>query len=56
VSHWPFILASYVLTIGGMGGLAIMSWLRMRRAEDQAGALRKPLALEANGEGVASQG
>lgn len=39
MSHWPYIIASYVLTIGGMAGLALVSWLRMFRAEKQSEAL-----------------
>ena len=39
MSHWPYIIASYVLTIGGMAGLALWSWLRMRSAEKQAESL-----------------
>ena len=66
MSHWPYIIAAYVLTVGGMAGLALVSWLRMRRAERQAGALSKPIAssevekristaLDTNGAKVAQQ-
>ena len=41
MSHWPYIIAAYVLTIGGMGGLALTSWLRMRKAEADAEAVRR---------------
>lgn len=41
MTHWPYIIAAYALTIGGMAGLALVSWLRMRRAEAQAEALRR---------------
>ena len=41
MSHWPYIIASYVLTIGGMAGLALVSWLRMRKAETDAEAIRR---------------
>lgn len=41
MSHWPYIIATYVLTIAGMGGLALVSWLRMRRAEADAEAFRR---------------
>ena len=44
MSHWPFIIASYVLTGGGMAGLALASWLRMRKAEAQAAAVSRPFA------------
>lgn len=33
LDHWPFILASYVLGIGGTLLLVGQSWLAMRRAE-----------------------
>ncbi|MFD1611587.1 heme exporter protein CcmD [Sphingomonas tabacisoli] len=41
MSHWPYIIASYALTIGGMAGLALASWLRMRKAERDAEAVRR---------------
>jgi hypothetical protein len=41
MSHWPYIFASYALTIGGMGGLALLSWLRMCRAEADAEAIAR---------------
>ena len=63
MSHWPFIIAAYVLTGGGMAGLALVSWLRMRKAEAQAETLSKPFAssvvekristsLDTNGDGL----
>lgn len=36
---WPFILAAYALTVLGTFGLALWSWLAMRRAEADAQAL-----------------
>ena len=33
LDHWPFILASYVLAIGGTLLLVAQSWLAMKRAE-----------------------
>ena len=36
MSHWPFILASYALTLLGTFGLAGWSWAAMRRAEREA--------------------
>lgn len=36
MSHWPFILASYALTLVGAFGLAGWSWAAMRRAEAEA--------------------
>jgi hypothetical protein len=41
MSHWPYIAAAYALTIGGMGGLVLVSWLRMRKAEADAEAVRR---------------
>ena len=41
MNHWPYILASYALTIGGMAGLALLSWVRMRKAEADAEAIRR---------------
>lgn len=41
MSHWPYIVAAYVLTLGGMGALVLASWLRMRRAETDAEAARR---------------
>ncbi|HEX8192935.1 MAG TPA: heme exporter protein CcmD [Allosphingosinicella sp.] len=36
MSHWPFIIASYALTIVGTLGLLGWSWSAMRRAERDA--------------------
>jgi hypothetical protein len=36
---WPFILAAYARTVIGTLGLALWSWLAMRRAEADAQAL-----------------
>jgi hypothetical protein len=33
MNHWPFILAAYAVTGVGTLGLALQSWLAMRRAE-----------------------
>jgi hypothetical protein len=41
MSHWPYIIAAYVLTIGGMAALVLASWLRMRKAELAAEAVRR---------------
>lgn len=35
LDHWPFILASYALGIGGTLLLVGQSWLAMRRAEQR---------------------
>lgn len=34
---WPFVVAAYAVTLGGTGVLALVSWLRMRRAERPRG-------------------
>jgi heme exporter protein CcmD len=41
MSHWPYIVASYALTLGGMAGLVAFSWWRMRNAEAEAEAVRR---------------
>jgi hypothetical protein len=35
LDHWPFVLASYALGIGGTLLLVGWSWLAMRRAESR---------------------
>ena len=45
MNHWHFIIAAYALTILGTVGMALWSWLAMRRAE--AGAERLGRAREA---------
>jgi hypothetical protein len=40
MNHWPFILAAYAVTVIGVGGLSLLSWLAMRRAERAVDALR----------------
>jgi hypothetical protein len=39
MSHWPFILAAYGVTILGTLGLTFWSWSAMRRAEKDAEAV-----------------
>jgi hypothetical protein len=39
MNHWPFIVAAYVIAIGGTAGLAWWSFATMRRAEATANAL-----------------
>jgi hypothetical protein len=39
VNAWPFIIASYVVGIGGTAALAAWSWAAMRRAEGDAAQL-----------------
>jgi hypothetical protein len=36
MSHWPFVLAAYAITLGLTGLLLLLSWRWMRRAEAQA--------------------
>jgi hypothetical protein len=52
MSHWPYIIASYVLTGGGMAGLALVSWLRMRSAEKQVNAFSQTRSSRAQSRGV----
>ena len=40
MNHWPFILASYALALGGTLTLVVHSFLAMHRAEAQADALK----------------
>lgn len=40
MNHWPFIIAAYAVTAVGVGGLSLLSWRTMRRAEAAAEALR----------------
>ena len=39
MNAWPFIIASYVVGIGGTAALALWSWTAMRRAESDADQL-----------------
>ena len=36
MSHWPFIIGAYALTLLGTIGLIVWSWASMRRAEREA--------------------
>ena len=36
MNPWPFVIAAYVVTLAGGGGLALISWQAMRRAERQS--------------------
>jgi len=43
MSHWPFIIAAYAVTLLGTAGLTLWSWAAMRRAEAEAeGLSRRP--------------
>lgn len=35
LNHWHFVIASYLIGVGGTALLAGWSWLAMRRAEDR---------------------
>ncbi|MDQ4088089.1 MAG: heme exporter protein CcmD [Pseudomonadota bacterium] len=39
MSHWPFILGAYALTIVGVAAVTLWSWAAMRRAENEAAKL-----------------
>ena len=41
MSHWPFIIAAYGLTLLATLGVTVWSWSAMRRAEADAEALRR---------------
>lgn len=41
MSHWPFIIAAYGLTLLATLGVTFWSWWAMRRAEADAEALRR---------------
>lgn len=41
MSHWPFIMGAYALTIAGTLGVSLWSFAAMRRAEAEAEALRR---------------
>lgn len=41
MTHADFIIPAYVLTVGGLVGLLLVSWLQMRAAERAAAALRE---------------
>lgn len=33
LNHWHFVIAAYVIGLGGTAALVAQSWLAMRRAE-----------------------
>ena len=35
MNQWAFVAAAYAVTLLGIGGLVIASWLAMRRAESR---------------------
>lgn len=40
MNPWPFVIAAYVVTLGGASTIAAWAWLSMRRAERAAEKLR----------------
>jgi len=47
LNQWHFVIAAYVIGLGGCGALVVQSWLAMRRAERRRDDARKrpdPLA------------
>lgn len=40
MNHWAFVWAAYAVVALGTGGLSLVAWLAMRRAERAADALR----------------
>lgn len=41
MSPWPFVVASYAMTVAGTAGLLAWSWVAMRRAEAEADAVKR---------------
>jgi hypothetical protein len=41
MSHWPFVIAAYLVTVGGTGALLLWARRSMRRAEAAAEALKR---------------
>ncbi|WP_277346983.1 hypothetical protein [Sphingomonas sp. G-3-2-10] len=41
MTHWDYVTAAYVVTIAGTVGLAIASYVAMRRAEAAAEELKR---------------
>ncbi len=41
MSHWPFIIAAYGLSLAATIGVTAWSWAAMRRAEADADAMRR---------------
>jgi hypothetical protein len=41
MSHWPFVIAAYVVTLGGTFGLLTWAWTSMRSAEKKAERLSR---------------
>ncbi len=41
LNHWTFVIASYVIGVGGTALLTGLSWIAMRRAEARRDRSRK---------------
>jgi hypothetical protein len=41
MNHWPFIAASYVLTLMAVASVLVASWRTMRAAEARADGLER---------------
>jgi hypothetical protein len=41
MNHWPFIIASYAIALGGTGGIIAWAYAAMRAAEKQADSVTK---------------
>ncbi len=41
MNHWPFIIAAYLIVIGGSLVLAVWAWTSMRAAEHLADELTR---------------
>ena len=40
MNHWAFVTAAYAVVLLGTGGLAVLSYLAMRKAEAAADAMK----------------
>ncbi len=40
MNHWTFVIAAYGVTLLGAGGLAVVSYLGMRKAEGAAAEMQ----------------
>ncbi len=40
MNHWAYVTAAYLVVLAGTAGLALASWLAMRRAEAAADSLK----------------
>jgi len=41
MNHWNFIAAAYAIVIGATGGMSLVAWLAMQRAERTAESLKR---------------